>query len=229
MKDTIKKIASAVVSRMPTGIQTSVKEGVELAFWNRHLKSSGGFYNGHFERNFTEIFGLDKAHFAGKKMLDIGCGPLGSLEWADNAAERVGVDPLAEKYLAMQPEPQQMRYVAAPAEALPFEDGHFDVVSCFNALDHVEDVQKAVDEAQRVLRPGGDLLLIVEINHPPTLTEPHFLGRDFLGTFAACDILSQRDVVINADHDVYASIHEGVAPATQDEPAIILARMQKRA
>jgi hypothetical protein len=36
--------------------------------------------------------------FKGKKFLDIGCGPRGSLEWASQATTRVCADPLAVQY-----------------------------------------------------------------------------------------------------------------------------------
>lgn len=43
--------------------------------------------------------------------------------------------------------------------ALPFEDGHFDLVVLMHALTYAERPQVAVAEAARVLRPGGRLLL----------------------------------------------------------------------
>ncbi len=72
-----------------------------------------------------------------------------------------------------------MRYVQTEVENLPFPDDHFDVVSSFNSLDHVENVETAVSEIGRVIRPGGTFLLLVEVGHPPTWTEPHNLAPDF--------------------------------------------------
>ena len=60
------------------------------------------------------------------------------------AAERVGLDPLADEYVQLHERPQQMRYVAGGAEEIPFEDGHFDYVSTFNSLDHTDDVDAAI-------------------------------------------------------------------------------------
>ena len=50
------------------------------------------------------------------------------------------------------------RIVAAPAEALPFEDGTFDAVVSTLVLCTVADPERAVAEVRRVLRPGGRLL-----------------------------------------------------------------------
>jgi ubiquinone/menaquinone biosynthesis C-methylase UbiE len=49
---------------------------------------------------------------------------------------------------------------AADAEALPFADGSFDLVTCRIALHHVPEVRKAMGEIARVTRPGGRVGII---------------------------------------------------------------------
>ncbi len=56
------------------------------------------------------------------------------------------------------------RYVEGSAEALPFEDGAFDLVVAYNSLMDVDDMPAAVSEAARVLAPGGRLCACV--THP---------------------------------------------------------------
>src|SRR5205085_8518363 len=51
------------------------------------------------------------------------------------------------------------RMVAAVGESLPFEDQSFDLVSTFQTLEHVADVNRCLAEMVRVLRPGGVLYL----------------------------------------------------------------------
>ena len=46
-----------------------------------------------------------------------------------------------------------------PDEPLPFADNSFDLVTCTETLEHVRDVQLALSEIRRVLRPGGRLAL----------------------------------------------------------------------
>jgi ubiquinone/menaquinone biosynthesis C-methylase UbiE len=49
---------------------------------------------------------------------------------------------------------------AGLAEALPFDDAHFDTVVTTFTLCSVDDPGKALSEARRVLRPGGTLLFL---------------------------------------------------------------------
>lgn len=50
---------------------------------------------------------------AGRRVLDVGCGPRGSLEWADRARVRVGLDPLVDAYRELGVADHAMGYVAA--------------------------------------------------------------------------------------------------------------------
>lgn len=49
----------------------------------------------------------------------------------------------------------------ADAEALPFEDGSFDLVFSWGVIHHTSDMQRALDELVRVCRPGGTLILML--------------------------------------------------------------------
>jgi SAM-dependent methyltransferase len=90
----------------------------------------------------------------GLAVLDVGCGG-GWLvrRMADAGADAIGVDPAAGALA------DASRYVAGRAQALPFDDGRFDVVVLFNSLHHVpeESLDRALAEAARVLRAGGRL------------------------------------------------------------------------
>jgi ubiquinone/menaquinone biosynthesis C-methylase UbiE len=64
-----------------------------------------------------------------------------------------------------------------PDEPLPFPDNAFDLVTCIETLEHIRDVQLALSEIRRVLRPGGRLaittpaaarwrVLVLGLEHP---------------------------------------------------------------
>jgi ubiquinone/menaquinone biosynthesis C-methylase UbiE len=135
------------------------KADAEIAFWKSRLQKQGVLTNDHFEYFYTTHFGLEKVFYRGKRIVDIGCGPRGSLEWATEADIRIGIDPLARMYRQLGTNCHSMQYVACGAENLPFSNGTFDVVSSFNSLDHVDDLNKVIDEISRVLTPQGYFLL----------------------------------------------------------------------
>ncbi len=58
-----------------------------------------------------------------------------------------------------------VRFVQANAEALPFPDNHFDVITIAFGLRNVTDKSKALASMYRVLKPGGRLL-ILEFSKP---------------------------------------------------------------
>ena len=159
------------------------KRRSEMRFWMKQKRKEETLTNKHYIYPYTTHFGLTVNSYAGKRILDIGCGPRGSLEWAETANQRVGLDPLADEYLKIGADQHAMEYVSEKSEQMPFDDGSFDIVCAFNSLDHVEDVLETISEIKRVTTNGGMFLLLVEINHPPTATEPHNLSVDVLNQF----------------------------------------------
>jgi ubiquinone/menaquinone biosynthesis C-methylase UbiE len=51
------------------------------------------------------------------------------------------------------------------AERLDFDDGTFDAVYSFGVLHHTPDIEKAVDEVRRVLKPGGTAYIMLYHRH----------------------------------------------------------------
>ncbi len=144
----------------------------ELRYWQARREREGVLANGHYAFLMTRPFGIERDLYDGARVLDLGCGPRGSLEWATGAAVRVGLDPLAWEYRRLGSTEHAMDYAAASASAIPFCDAAFDIVVSCNALDHVDALEPTVSEIRRVLRPGGHFLLMVDIGRPPTLLEP---------------------------------------------------------
>lgn len=100
------------------------------------------------------------------RVLEVGSGAHGLIFYFE-AAERVGVDPLADHYAELFPAWQgRARTVAAGGEQLPFGDASFDVVLCDNVVDHAESPARIVEEIARVLAPGGLLYFTVNVHHP---------------------------------------------------------------
>lgn len=76
-------------------------------------------------------------------------------------------------------------FVVGTAEELPFTDGHFDAIVCFDVLEHVADPARAFAEIERVLAPGGRVWLVfpsylgASRSHPYCVTRLPALHRIF--------------------------------------------------
>ncbi len=101
---------------------------------------------------------------ASGRVLEIGAGTGRNLPFYGEDVELTLVEPgepmarRLEQRLEEHGRPVEL--VRAPAEALPFEDGTFDVVVSTLVLCAVDDQARALAEARRVLKPGGTLLFI---------------------------------------------------------------------
>jgi SAM-dependent methyltransferase len=94
------------------------------------------------------------------RVLDVGCGPKPYYPFfAERAREYVGIDVVENPAAELR----------GPVEALPVEDGSFDVVLCTQVLEHCDDPAQAVRELRRVTAPGGRVLASthgVQVYHP---------------------------------------------------------------
>jgi ubiquinone/menaquinone biosynthesis C-methylase UbiE len=138
-------------------------EGYDLAA--RHYDEMEGYLNS-FEKD--NLFYLLK-NVRDKKILDVGAGTgRVSVALKRNGAKVTALD-LSEKMLAIlkRKEPA-IEIVIADAEELPFPDESFDVIVAAFLIVHLSNPQRFFDEAYRVLKDGGQLL-ITNINQkePP--------------------------------------------------------------
>ena len=204
----------------------------ELTYWRERAAIEGTLGNDHYAPLYTEMFGLTRDFYRGKKVLDIGCGPRGSLVWAGEAAERVGLDPLADVYREFGTDAHAMTYVPAPAEKIPYADGYFDVVTSLNSLDHVDDPAQTIKEIARVLRTGGAFLLEVEVGHHPTPTEPISLWFDVLDDLAPHFelIAEQRYEMPPGAHLVHDAYRRGgpYDMSRDRHPGVLVAQLRRR-
>jgi SAM-dependent methyltransferase len=205
-------------------VWTRLGRKAELSFWQNSRPDLIG--DGAREWTYTVLFGIERGWYRDKRMLDVGCGPRGSLDWATEAEARVGLDPLADEYREMGVDTAAMDYVKGVAEAMPFDDASFDVVGSFNSLDHVEDVDKVAAEIARVIRPGGMFLLGTDVAHRPRLMEPHTFGWDLTRRFDPWfEVVDERHLKDTGHFD--KSLHDG-EPREGPGPGVLVAKLERR-
>lgn len=96
------------------------------------------------------------------RLLDVGCGGGGFCYFALQRFGQVeGVDfcsTALEHACTLVP---SARFQKAAAEALPYEAQAFDAVTCVGSLEHFPDMDAALREMRRVLKPQGHLAVLV--------------------------------------------------------------------
>jgi SAM-dependent methyltransferase len=127
------------------------------------------WWNPDFIGLMAKRWGLSRA----RRILDAGCG-VGHwgrvlAPFLSPRAELIGVDREAEwvekaAATARSRGLRRFRYRRGDANALPFEDGFFDLVTCQTLLIHVPEPRATIREFARVLKPGG-LIVLSEPNN----------------------------------------------------------------
>jgi len=153
------------------------KEEHELEFWKNKLKQGEKVYNAHYERFYTDFFGFSKEDYIGKRILDVGPGPRGSLDWIANEAHADGIDPCADEYRKLN----RVKMNLIQGEIENFKPAKkYNFVTSFNSLDHVNNLDKSIISIFSLLKPNGIFLLLSDIHRKPTNMEPSAFHWDIV-------------------------------------------------
>jgi ubiquinone/menaquinone biosynthesis C-methylase UbiE len=123
---------------------------VRLSEWKRHLAE----------------LDIPFDSFRQQAILDVGCGPVGIVFFLE-ARKSVGLDPLVGEYERWNGYwGKQAELIQADGESMPLADESFDSVFCINVLDHTFNPNDVLREIHRVLKPGGRVVLHVDLDSP---------------------------------------------------------------
>lgn len=164
----------------PSAAAGSLK-GQVREFWNRQscdtqVAKAPKFDQAYFEeiesfRYFEQPFIHSFAQFTryhGKRVLEVGYGAgTDFAQWLRAGAKVSGIDltPEAMEHVRRRieacglPEPEALE--VADAEQLPFESNTFDLGYSFGVLHHTPDTERALRELVRVIKPGGQLKIML--------------------------------------------------------------------
>lgn len=138
-----------------------------IALWNDHAQWWQDEFTDGVDLEYTEqILPLIVGAAGGPgRTLDLGTGE-GQVgrELAATGSVVVGIDPIWDQMRVAKERGGGVLLSQAVAADLPFPSGSFDrVVACL-VFEHIDDVDAAISEVARVLRPGGDFVFL--LNHP---------------------------------------------------------------
>ena len=154
----------------------------ELTFHKKSTARSTDEFLQSSKKTF-EDWNLNKSDYAGKTVMDIGCGSkLRSLYFDESVI--IVSDPLADKYIKEIPWcdlNKAEKVFSLPAEKLIEElKGTVDLVLCINVLDHCFDTESILNNMDSYLKPDGKILLSLDVDHGLHHLHPNMVSREFL-------------------------------------------------
>lgn len=176
----------------PTSIETYGHPATSLATPVNHKQRLSRFLaqnpfphpltQGFFYREKMAAIHQISPDFPFQSILEVGGGPSGLTAMLYPHAHVTNLD--LNPYFASAPcnQQPQVKFVCGDATALPFPDKFFDALTMFDVLEHIPDDKKAINEAKRVLKPGGFLLISTPNEHW------RFPYYDFMKPFCPRDV-----------------------------------------
>jgi 2-polyprenyl-3-methyl-5-hydroxy-6-metoxy-1,4-benzoquinol methylase len=175
----MKRSSASVPTSTSTGTAPAVAD--VRRFWESHPLATAGIAYEPGTREFYEQFRVLREQveppafqaafyqygaYAGRRVLDVGCGNGYLLShYARGGAQTAGID-LTAAGIGLSRRRFQLEGLAGAftqgnAEALPFAAASFDLVLSMGVLHHTPNTAGAVDEIHRVLKPGGEFLVML--------------------------------------------------------------------
>ncbi len=127
-------------------------------------------------------------------------GPEGEVVLADINSSMLGV---GRSRLVDRGVVGNVEYVQANAEALPFEENHFDCITIAFGLRNVTHKEKAIASMHRVLKPGGRLLVL-------EFSKPRVPGLSPIYDAYSFSVLPAMGKLVTGDAESYRYLAESI-------------------
>lgn len=138
-----------------------------------HQRVPGNYYHQAIRKNFFQRFWHYRRfaevnnfllHLNAQNILDVGChGGRFTVEIAKNIPEAsikgIDISPAAIDFAKKQY--PKINFKVGQADKLPYPASCFDLVTCFEVLEHVQNPARVLEEIKRVLKRKGNFLILV--------------------------------------------------------------------
>lgn len=140
-----------------TATRWNLAQDYEKKWWSKHEQGIGTSYFEDSASEIIEVFNSLSQLNENTRILEIGSGAFGIVNFISKSKNRFGVDPL-EYYYGSVPEfannrKKEVKYITGKGEELPFDD-YFDIIILDNVLDHCENPGQVIDEVKRLSKKG---------------------------------------------------------------------------
>ena len=115
-------------------------------------------------RDFIAYFSSLLGRYKPERFLEVGCGE-GFLLSAVQSPDKWAVD-LSRQAIRAAQQKTAANFCMALVERLPFPSDYFDVVTSVGVMEHFLDIDEAVHEVARVVKPGGYYVTLTHVTAP---------------------------------------------------------------
>ena len=135
--------------------------GVQALLWGARAQDWAEVQEGTVRPLYEEVFEQTRVG-PGTALLDVGCGAgLACTIAAGRGAEVAGLDATPELVASARQRLPGADFQLGDMEALPHPDHRFDVATGFNSFQYAAHPVRALQEARRVTKPGGQVVIAV--------------------------------------------------------------------
>ena len=148
---------------MRKNTETKTSWGASADWYDNYLETNKDSYQEKvIAPNLIRLLDIKK----GMKILDLACGQgFFSRKFAALGATVAGADISKELIATAKKRSPKIDFHATPADKLGFAQGEtYDALTIVLAIQNIENMQGVFNEAWRVLKPGGRMILV--LNHP---------------------------------------------------------------
>ena len=208
-------------------LRWKIAQAAEIRWWQRYLKNKNtanyAVWKSDYWKKLLNDIGLsvlDNPTAPAQEILDAGCGPAGIFMVLTPQHHLTALDPLLDEYEKKLEHFKKenypaVKFVSQSLESFNSGGKNFDYVFCLNAINHVNDLELAVDNLVHLTKPGGVLIVSIDAHRskflkyifsalPGDILHPHqFMLDDYRGMFQArgCTelnvVLKKEELIFN--------------------------------